>query len=132
MTPAVGLVDAEQLQPVPEGELAALWPRVVSGEWRLVDHYDRQGRRYFIAVRGEAPRRRLSTRERQVCGRIALGQPNKVVAHELGLAVSTVAGHLASAMRKLGVGRRSRLIAAWHALVPPDGGHSSLGPRATP
>jgi two-component system, LuxR family, response regulator FixJ len=44
----------------------------------------------------------LTRRERDVFERIAAGQPNKVVAHELGLSVRTVETHRARIMEKLG------------------------------
>jgi two-component system, LuxR family, response regulator FixJ len=44
----------------------------------------------------------LTRRERDVFERIAAGQPNKVVAHELALSVRTVETHRARIMEKLG------------------------------
>jgi len=45
----------------------------------------------------------LTQRERQVTALAALGQSNKRIAHDLGVAVSTVGTHLAAGARKLGV-----------------------------
>jgi DNA-binding CsgD family transcriptional regulator len=39
-----------------------------------------------------------------------MGHPNKLIGYSLGLSVSSVATHLASAMRKLGVRSRVELI----------------------
>jgi DNA-binding NarL/FixJ family response regulator len=52
--------------------------------------------------RGGAPPEVLVTdRERQVLTRIALGQPNKAIARDLGLSVKTIEKHRANLMRKL-------------------------------
>ncbi len=116
MTAAWLRVSDDRLEPrVPDAELPELWRAVVGGQWRIVDHYDRRGRRYLVAVRSERPAQSLSPRERAVCDLVARGLANKLVAHELGLSASTVAGYLASAMRKLRATGRSQLIAIWNA-----------------
>src|SRR5262249_38062404 len=81
-----------------------------SGEWSLVDHFEASGRRYLLARRNDpqvAQPRALTLRERQVLAYAAVGHSQKFIAFELGLAPSTVAQHLTSGMRKLGV--KSRL-----------------------
>jgi DNA-binding NarL/FixJ family response regulator len=60
--------------------------------------------------------RALSPRERQVAAFIALGHANKYVAYALGLSPSAVALHLRTAMHKLGVDSRARLIELFAAL----------------
>jgi hypothetical protein len=45
-----------------------------------------------------------------VAGFAALGHANKLIAWEMGLAPSTVAAHLATAQRKLGVSSRLELV----------------------
>lgn len=52
----------------------------------------------------------LTPREREIVERVAMGLSNKSVAYELGVCESTVATHLARAMRKLGVTRREALV----------------------
>jgi len=87
-------------------ESLALWKGLVAGRWSLVERFESDGRRYFVARRNDpdvpAPLA-LTRRERQIVGYAALGHPLKLIAYELGLSVSTVAGHRASAMSKLGV-----------------------------
>jgi DNA-binding CsgD family transcriptional regulator len=82
-----------------------LWQAMVAGRWSLVDHFDSDGRRYVLAHRNDArvpeDARGLTLRERQVLAHVALGQSNKVIAYELGLSKSTIAGHLARARKKL-------------------------------
>ena len=93
-------------------EALRAWQALVSGRWTLLDHFDRDGRRYFIARRNETPAEGpvgLSPRERQVLGWAALGHPGKLIAYELGLKRSTVATHLSSAVRKLGLKGRAEL-----------------------
>lgn len=89
------------------------WTALVSGRWSLVDRYEHGGRRYIVARRNElavADPRALTRRERIVVQLTVLGKTNKLIGYELGLASSTVATHVSSAMRKLGVASRVELI----------------------
>ena len=89
----------------PEGSLRA-WMGLVEGRWSLVDVFDRDGRRFFIARRNDSPLRLprpLSARERQVLAFAALGYSNKQIAYTLGLAPSTISSHLRTGMRRVGV-----------------------------
>lgn len=99
------------------------WHSLVAGRWTVLDHFDRDGRRYFIA-RPNAPEVRsnptLTERERQVLGALALGHSNKLIAYELGLHPSTVSNHLASAAAKLGAGSRVELVRRARALTRGD------------
>ncbi len=95
------------------------WTALVEGRWSLVDHFDTDGRR-FVVVRRNDPRvpdpRRLTLRERQVVAYVALGRSNKMVAYEMGLSQSTIADHLGSALRKLGLKTRGELVRVLSAL----------------
>lgn len=88
------------------------WKVMVDGRWSLVDHFDRDGRRYYVARRNSPSLSAdgLTLRERQVAGFAALGHANKLIAYELGLSTSTVATHLSSAAKKLGCNSRVELI----------------------
>jgi len=94
-----------------------LWRALFAGRWSLVEQFDRDGRRFLIAHKNDPDvrdPRALSPRERQVAAFAALGHPQKLVAYELGLEPPTVAGHLRTAMSKLGARTRadlSRLLA---------------------
>jgi len=93
----------------------AIWSGLLSGRWRLVDHFDAAGRRFVIAVgrpRPVSPRplAHLSGRERVACASAAEGWANKVIAAEMGVAVSTVSTLLLRATRKLGCHSRAELI----------------------
>lgn len=89
------------------------WQSLTAGRWTVLDHFDRDGRRYFVA-RPNAPTLAgsevLSARELQVLGSLALGHSNKLIAYELGLHPSTVSNHIAAAVRKLGVDSRLALV----------------------
>ncbi|HUS29381.1 MAG TPA: helix-turn-helix transcriptional regulator [Kofleriaceae bacterium] len=90
-----------------------MWTALVAGRWSLVDHFESGGRRYIVARRNEhggPDPRALGARERDVAQLAALGKSNKLIAYELGIAESTVASHLSSAMRKLGVKTRVELL----------------------
>jgi len=94
-------------------EAARSWRGLVAGAWTLLDHVERDGRRYLLARRNppdvENPRL-LSAAERAVAGYAALGHSNKYVAYLLGIAPSTVAKRLARAQAKLGAPSRRVLI----------------------
>ena len=53
---------------------------------------------------------RLTPRERQVCGLVSLGLPNKQVAAQLGASEKTVKIHRGRVMSKLGVGSVAELV----------------------
>ncbi|HEX6272223.1 MAG TPA: LuxR C-terminal-related transcriptional regulator [Polyangiaceae bacterium] len=84
-----------------------LWRALVAGRWSLVEHFERDGRRYFLAQKNDpelTQDRRLTRLERQVLAHAELGHSNKLIAYELGLSVSTVSSHLGRAHKKIGTG----------------------------
>jgi two-component system response regulator FixJ len=52
----------------------------------------------------------LSTREREVLDALVAGQPNKVIAYDLGISVRTVEVHRARMMDRLGVGQFAEAV----------------------
>jgi len=83
-----------------------LWRGLVAGRWSLVEHFERDGKRYYLAHKNDpelAEDRVLTPRERLVLGYAELGQSNKLVAYALGLSSSTVSTLLGRARKKLGV-----------------------------
>lgn len=97
------------------------WEALASTRWTVVDHFERDGRRYILAEEHEhgsgsaAPK--LSARERQVLTNAALGHSNKEIAHALGLADSTVRVLLTRAARKLRAASRLQLVERFDALA---------------
>jgi len=90
-----------------------LWQGLVDGTWSLVDQCDSDGKRYILARRNEPgvrDPRALSQRERSVVAFASMGHQNKFIGYLLGLSAGTVAGHLQSAQRKLGLASRAELI----------------------
>jgi DNA-binding CsgD family transcriptional regulator len=88
------------------------WTALVAGRWSLVDRFERGGRRYLVAMRNEhalPDPRALSPRERAIAHLVVLGKSNKLIGYELGLSESTIATHVAAAMKKLGVSSRVEL-----------------------
>ncbi len=89
-----------------------LWEALVSGRWTLLRHRDGDGVRSLL-LRRNAPRqvRPLAPREREVVRRVAMGQANKAIAIELGISLGSVSSSLSVALRKMGIGTRSNLVA---------------------
>ena len=73
-----------------------------------------------IAACHRRQQRRLSVREADVLGLLALGLPNKLIARRLGISGRTVENHLRRVFDKLGVGSRTEavLVAMQRHLVP--------------
>lgn len=97
----------------PEDALEA-WHALVLGRWSLVEQFESDGHRYIVARRNApdlSDPRGLLLRERQVAGYAALGHSVRLISYELGLAESTVAKYLKSAMNKLGASTRAELAA---------------------
>ena len=101
-------------------QAARQWKALVEGRWSLVDQFETDGRRYLLAQSNEAPTASvalLSARERQVVALAALGHANKMIAYELGIAISTVGVLLGRAARKFGATRRAALLEAYGAAL---------------
>jgi DNA-binding NarL/FixJ family response regulator len=100
-------------------DAVAIWDDVVTGRWSLLEEFDSNGERCFVARQNEpdtpgSPA--LSARERQIVAHASRGYSNKHIAYELGLCSSTVAAQLTSAARKLGVSSRETLLHAFAVL----------------
>ena len=94
-------------------EAISIWRGLASGHWSIVCHFDADERRFLVVRKRDpdaSPKNALTTRERQVVTHTARGHALKLIAHELGVSVSTVNTHLRRATKKLGVSSRTDLI----------------------
>ncbi len=134
---AVRAVDASRAKAVraPSGDpdLLDVWQGLLEGRWSLIDRIDSDGRRYYVALVNPplgVPARALTANEAQAVAMAVVGEPNYMIAYALGVASSTVANWLHTAIRKLGVANRSELIRLGSALLmKPMDAAGSAGPR---
>ncbi|QNG39465.1 helix-turn-helix transcriptional regulator [Geodermatophilaceae bacterium NBWT11] len=59
---------------------------------------------------GQTPAAPLTAREVDVLAGVAVGEPNKAIAHRLGIGPATVKSYLSSAMVKLGASSRGSAV----------------------
>jgi Xaa-Pro aminopeptidase len=85
----------------------------------------------MVALLSSAAPARLSARQREVLGLVAVGHPDKAIAHELGISERTIRAHLAECRTRLGARSRSHLVALAfnEGLLPPDSS-GRTGPTA--
>jgi DNA-binding CsgD family transcriptional regulator len=89
-----------------------MWRALIAGRWSLVDVFDSDGRRYWVA-RSNAPNatdpRALTERERRVVTFAAMGHSQKLIGYELGVSPATVSRTLHASLRKLKLDNRMEL-----------------------
>jgi DNA-binding CsgD family transcriptional regulator len=106
----------------PEAALS-LWKGLLDGEWSLVERFERDGRRYYVACEnpldGRGPRS-LTPRERQVVELASRGLSNKLAAYTLGLSEASTSLHLNNALKKVGVRTRAELAVLTVGQNDPD------------
>lgn len=98
-----------------------LWQGLFSGKWSLVDVFDSDGRRFFVAHLNDpavANDRRLTRRERQAVMLAVGGHTDELAGYALGIAAATLRVHLKRGMRKLGVDSREQLVDLVYTLAP--------------
>ncbi len=89
------------------------WKALVSGRWSLVETFEADGRRLFVARKNPpnlGPHLALTTTEETVLRLVALGNTQKLVAYSLGMSEGGVSMQLRSACLKLGLRDRSALL----------------------
>jgi DNA-binding CsgD family transcriptional regulator len=94
-------------------EALGLWIALVQGRWTIVDSVERDGKRLLLARKNPVDGvglLGLSRDECDVAWLAAFGHSYKYIAYELGVPMSTVAGRLRRAMRKLRVRSRVELL----------------------
>jgi DNA-binding NarL/FixJ family response regulator len=112
-----------------------VWRGLVDGQWSLVDRFDAGARRHLLAQRsspGAAGHSGLTGRERLVVQHAARACPYKVMASELGLAVSTIGSDLSSALKKLGLCSQAELVLSAGADWAPSDPAPPPGLESTP
>lgn len=119
---AVRRVDAERSRSGSRDPDAALafWNGLVDGRWSLVEQFESDGRRFFLAypnMHGIDNPRVLTQRERAVVAHAVQGDSNKWIAYQLGIREGTVAKHLSSSLRKLGLSHRNQLIWTFQTII---------------
>jgi DNA-binding CsgD family transcriptional regulator len=90
-----------------------LWRALVAGRWSLVNHADRDGKRFILARRNDPLLERptaLDATERLVALFTSWGHSNKLVAYELGLSSAATSETLKRALRKLRLRSRAELV----------------------
>lgn len=100
-------------------EALDLWTGLVDGRWSLVESFDTERRRFYLAIPNGCETRELfalTERERQVIAHVAQGDSNKWCAYQLGVTAGTVSKLLRNAMDKLGLKSRRELILLYHRL----------------
>lgn len=90
------------------------------------------GLHFATSVAGEL--RALSSREREIVGRVIAGRSNDEMAMDLGVTTRTIEAHLTRLYERFDVASRTELVAralqeAWLDL--PEEGAASVGPSAT-
>ncbi len=87
------------------------WGALLSGDWSLVDHADRDGKRWLVARRTTSKTTGLKAVERRVLALATQGNGHKQTAFALGISVSAACEHLHRGLRKLGLRSRTELVA---------------------
>lgn len=118
---AVRRVDAARTANGPKeaDEALGMWEGLVRGRWTLIETFESDGRRHFVAYANEPMLGNplaLTLRERAVVAYAVQGDSNKWIAYQLGIAPATVATHLGNSLRKLGLKHRNELIWLYHSL----------------
>lgn len=111
---AVDRVERARLRGRATDEALQLWQSLIAGEWSLADHFEGNGRRFYVAIRNPpevAESKALTRREAEVVSYLACGTKTAAAAYALGLDEVTVRGYLRTAMAKLGMSSRAELIA---------------------
>jgi DNA-binding CsgD family transcriptional regulator len=116
-----GAVEHARKRARSDAEALSLWQGLIDGRWSLVEQFESDGRRYYVAVRNStdaAKIQALTRREAEVAAYVASGTTTKVTAFALGLDEVTVRGYLRTAMTKLGLRSRAELVALRATLEP--------------
>ena len=117
-SPGIVRPPGARVDPVPD----TIWEGLVTGQFSLVEQFERDGRTYLVARRNDPRGPALTSRERTLVAWAARGLSNSEIAGETGLSQATIAAHLANAAQKLGVASRAALVNAAAAFVDQEPG----------
>jgi DNA-binding NarL/FixJ family response regulator len=95
-----------------------LWPSIVSGAFSVVERFDSDGRRWFVAFENDATKdaRALTRREIAIAEHLAKGASNKLIAHAQGITPGAVSAHVDAIRLKVGLQSRAELVELLHAM----------------
>lgn len=105
--------DAGQPAPEPAPPLRSVGTQANQGGFQTTPHLASLG---------------LTPRQTDVLALLLQGQPNKLIARELGLSVETVKDHVAAVLRALGVSSRTQAVLAVSQMLQTNGGFSAWRP----
>jgi DNA-binding CsgD family transcriptional regulator len=91
----------------------ALWSGLVEGRWSLVERFEANGRRFYVAQENPpevSAFASLDTKQRRLTILVGAGQSAKAAAYALGVGPSTVAMLLKVTLAKLGLRSRADLV----------------------
>jgi DNA-binding NarL/FixJ family response regulator len=99
-------------------EMGTLWWDLVEGRRRLVAHFERGSRRYYVTMNvddGASGLTRLDAGERRVAEMLGRGESEKAAAYALGVSPAKVSHMLKAILHKLGLRSRVELVllACW-------------------
>jgi DNA-binding NarL/FixJ family response regulator len=81
----------------------------VNGHWSLIDHFDTDGKRFFVAIKNDPAHpdpRRLAQGERHVAEYIGMRYTTKEIAHILGISAGAVTNAASRIQMKLDLSSR--------------------------
>lgn len=108
MTAPIRFNESVATAPAVEG----LWHAITKGSFRIVNWYDREGRRYVVLQQAEPERQaRLTVRQRKALALRSAGCALKVIAFELGVSVTTAAREVEMGLEVLGLDSTAALAA---------------------
>lgn len=90
---------------------------LIEAVWRAIRHCEAAGQQNEVHADRAKRLEGLSERERDVLEHVLAGEPNKRIAHNLGIGEKTVEYHRANVMRKLEVRSMAELIRTFQAEV---------------
>ncbi|HLK38354.1 MAG TPA: LuxR C-terminal-related transcriptional regulator [Polyangiaceae bacterium] len=101
-------------------EVLDLWWGLVEGRWRLVERFEANGRRYYVARESPSASAPKSpdVRERDLLALLAAGRSEKFAAQELGVSASTISALLKLTLSRSGMASLIELVQLLRVVGP--------------